>query len=138
MSVNREEVSQGWLKQMGHGDQPFVTVINLLRMEIMNRALKSLLKTALYTIDQVDSVSDQVSNLTERGRAMITRRRSHWLSNSAIFAIGVGVGIGVGFLFAPTSGEETRKSISEKVRDIGDRMREGLPAELPRTGTESV
>lgn len=101
----------------------------------MNRTLKSLLKTALYAIDQVDRATDQVSNLTDRGRRIITRRQSHWLSRGASFAIGVAVGIGMGVVFAPASGEETRKSISEKVRDIGDRMGEHVRTDLPRTGT---
>ena len=46
--------------------------------------------------------------------------------------------MGVGVLFAPASGEDTRKSISEKARDISDRIGAHLPTELPRAGTESI
>ena len=104
----------------------------------MNRVLKSLLKTALYAIDQVDRASDRVSDLTERGKAIINRQHNSTLSSAASFSIGVGVGVGVSLLFAPTSGRKIRNSISKKVRDIGDRIGERLRRELSPTGTESV
>jgi hypothetical protein len=54
------------------------------------------------------------------------------------FAAGIGLGIGIGVLFAPTSGEETRSSISDKVQDMSDRVRERFspPEKKPATGTE--
>jgi hypothetical protein len=111
----------------------------------VNKLLKSLLKTAIYVMDQfseqVDRASDRVSDLTDRGRTMTDREENHTLRNVATFAAGVGVGIGVGILFTPASGKEIRKSISEKVQDIGDQVRERVsPAELrPRpSGTEPL
>jgi hypothetical protein len=109
-----------------------------LKENIVNRALKSLLKTALFAIDQIDRASDQVSDLTERGKAIVNRQQNHTLRSVVSFAIGASVGVGMGLLFAPASGNETRNSISEKVRDIGDRVGERLRTELPSTGTESV
>ena len=111
----------------------------------MNNLLKSLLKTALYVMDQfseqVDRASDRVSDLTDRGKTMIHREEKHTLRNAATFAAGVGVGIGVGILFAPVSGKEIRSSISEKVQDISDQVRERVvPTEVrPRpSGTDPL
>jgi gas vesicle protein len=38
--------------------------------------------------------------------------------------IGVGIGVGIGLLIAPSSGEETRDDIANKVSDFGDKVRE--------------
>ena len=53
-------------------------------------------------------------------------------------AAGVGVGIGAAILFAPASGQEIRSSISDKVQDIGDRVRDRFSSSVSRdmTGTE--
>jgi gas vesicle protein len=111
----------------------------------MNKLLKSLLKTAVYLVDQfseqVDRASDRVSDLTDQARTMTDREENHTLRNVATFAAGVGVGIGVGILFAPASGKEIRTSISEKVQDISDQVRKRVsPAELRRqpSGTEPL
>ena len=111
----------------------------------MNKLLKSLLKTAVYLMDQfsdqVDRASDRVSDLTDRARTMTDRKENHTLRNLATFAAGIGVGIGVGILFAPASGKEIRSSISEKVQDISNQVRERvIPSEVrPRpNGTEPL
>lgn len=114
------------------------------RMETVNKALKSLLKTALYVIDQfserVDQVSGQVSDLTDRGKTMIYREENRTLKNVVTFAAGLGVGIGVGILFAPASGKQTRDSITDKVQDISDQVGERLRSEVRTrpTGTEPL
>jgi hypothetical protein len=115
----------------------------------VNKLLKSLLKTAIYVMDQFseqvdrasDRASDRVSDLTDRGRTMIYREENHTLRNVATFAAGVGVGIGVGILFAPASGKELRSSIGEKVHDISDQARERVvPTEVRArpSGTEPL
>ena len=111
----------------------------------VNKLLKSLLKTAIYVMDQffekADRASDRVSDLTDRGRTMIHHQENRTLRNVASFAAGVGVGIGVGVLFAPASGKEIRSSISEKVHDISDQVRERVvPTDVrPRpSGTEPL
>ncbi len=111
----------------------------------MNKLLKSLLKTAVYLVnqvsEQVDRASERVSDLTDRARTITDREENHTLRTVATFAAGVGVGIGVGILFAPASGKEIRTSISEKVQDISDQVRERVsPAEVRRrpSGTEPL
>ena len=40
------------------------------------------------------------------------------------FLLGMGVGVGLGILFAPSSGEEIRNTISEQAGNIRDRVSE--------------
>lgn len=40
------------------------------------------------------------------------------------FLAGLGIGIGLGVLFAPMSGEETRRNISDRANDLADQARE--------------
>ena len=118
----------------------------------MNKLLRSILKTAVYIIDQaddvtsevrdritdrVDRVADRVSDITDRGRNVIYGE-SHTLRHVGFFAAGVGVGVAAGMLFAPAAGNEIRSSMREKVEDIGDRVRDRFtPSTRTRaTGTE--
>lgn len=98
--------------------------------------LKSILKTTVYILDQVDRatdvrdrvsdrvdrVSSRVSDLADQARDVIYGE-DHTLRNVLLFTAGVGVGLGAGILLAPASGEELRNSMREKVEDIGDRVR---------------
>jgi gas vesicle protein len=118
----------------------------------MNSFLKSILKTAVYILDQadgatsdvrdrisdrVDRVSDRVSDLTDRGKELIYGE-DHTMRNIGVFAAGLGVGVAAGILFAPASGEETRGSVRDKVEDISDRVRDRFAPSTKRraTGTE--
>ncbi len=40
------------------------------------------------------------------------------------FLFGLGLGVGLGVLFAPMSGEQTRRNISERAGDLADSARE--------------
>jgi len=115
----------------------------------MNNLIRSILKTAVYFLDQtssftsdvrdrvadgVDRVSDRVSDLREKAEDMYSGD-DHTVRNALTFVAGVGVGVGVAMLFAPASGEETRSQIGEKVQDIGDRVRERFSTRTS-TGTE--
>jgi gas vesicle protein len=40
------------------------------------------------------------------------------------FLFGLGLGLGLGVLFAPMSGEETRRNIAERAGDLADTARE--------------
>jgi hypothetical protein len=123
----------------------------MTRWSVLNNLLKSILKTAVYFLEQSDRVandlrdrvsdeydnaSDRVSDLRDRARDLYAGE-SHTLRNVLTFAAGVGVGIGAGMLLAPASGEEIRGSIGDKVHDIGDRMRDRFSSEARNsTGTE--
>lgn len=118
---------------------------------MLNNLLKSILKTAVYFIEQsdrvandlrdrvsdgYDSASDRVSDLRDRAQGLY-EGESHTLRNVLTFAAGVGVGIGAGMLLAPASGEQIRSSIGDKVQDIGDRVRDRFSSEArTATGTE--
>ena len=106
-----------------------------------NSILKSLLKTAVYvmdqTADQVDRVSDRASDFAEDARSAIFPEEDHTLRNVLLFAAGVGVGAGAALLLAPASGEEMRNSIGEKVQDISNKVKGRVSSQnYGATGTE--
>jgi len=98
----------------------------------MNKTMRFLMRTALNLMDQYsdqldrasDRVSDRVSDMVDRGRDMVDRGKEmiyppdHTLRNVLSFAAGVGLGIGAGLLLAPSSGNELRQSIKDRVRGI--------------------
>jgi hypothetical protein len=47
----------------------------------------------------------------------------HALSTATTLMMGVGAGVGIGMLFAPASGLKTRADISEKVKDVSEKIR---------------
>jgi gas vesicle protein len=53
------------------------------------------------------------------------------------FLLGLGVGVGVGMLFAPKSGEETRKIIKEKAGEGTEYVKQ-RSSEMKQTATEWV
>jgi hypothetical protein len=119
----------------------------------MNKLLKSVLKTAVYLLDQVedmadnvhervsegvDRAGDRVSDLRDQARDMYSGE-DHTLRNVLTFAAGVGVGVATAMLFSPASGEEIRSQIGEKVQDIGGRVRDRFSeSRRSATGTEGV
>lgn len=115
----------------------------------MNNLIRSILKTAVYFLDQTNSftsdvrdrvadgvgrVSDRVSDLRDQAADMYSGD-DHTVRNVLTFVGGVGVGVGAALLFAPASGEEIRGQIGDKVQDIGDRVRERFSTRTS-TGTE--
>jgi len=50
----------------------------------------------------------------------LSRRRSHIVTDIALLGAGAIVGGAVALIFAPMSGEETRRRISEKADELGD------------------
>ena len=122
----------------------------------MNNFIKSILKTAVYFLDQtdrfagdirdrfsgtVDRTTDRVSDLRDQAQELY-EGESHTMRNVLTFAAGVAVGVGAGMLLAPASGEEIRGSIGDKVQDIGDRVRSrfstGSQTRRSATGTEGI
>ena len=117
----------------------------------MNNLLKSILKTAVYFLDQsdrfaadlrdrvsdtYDTAADRVSDLRDRAQGLYGHE-DHTVRNILTFAAGVAVGVGAGMLLAPASGEEIRGSIGDKVQDISDRVRDRFSSETRNaTGTE--
>lgn len=118
---------------------------------MLNNLVKSILKTAVYFIEQSDRVAgdlrdrvsdgyetaaDRVSDLRDRAQDLY-EGEDHTMRNILVFAAGVGVGIGAGMLLAPASGEEIRETIGDKVQDIGDRVRDRFSSKTgAATGTQ--
>ncbi len=106
-----------------------------------NNVLKSLLKTAVYvmdqTSDQVERVSDRASDFADDARTTFFPEEDHTLRNVLLFAAGIGVGAGAALLLAPGSGEDLRNSIGEKVQDISDKVKNRVSSQnYGATGTE--
>lgn len=103
-----------------------------------DKVLKSILKTAVYimdeTADRVDRVSDRASDFADNTRNMIYPSQGNTLRNVVSFAAGIGVGVAAGMLLAPASGREIRDSISDRVQNISDKVRGR--AESYATGTD--
>lgn len=104
----------------------------------LNNLVKSILKTAVYIMDQtseqVDRASERASEIADDARNAIYPREDHTLRNLLAFAAGIGVGVGAGMLLAPSSGTELRSNISDKVQEIGNKVRNR--ADTYSTGTE--
>jgi uncharacterized protein YjbJ (UPF0337 family) len=120
----------------------------------MNNLIKSILKTAVYFLDQtdrfagdvrdrvhdgLDAASDKVSDIRNRAQDLYPAE-DHTFRNVLTFTVGLGVGAAAAILLAPASGEETRGQIGEKVQNIGDRVRDRFTSDRGRTatGTEGI
>jgi hypothetical protein len=110
-----------------------------MRLRKENILWNVLLGTGVYLIDSlrdrlaegVDDISDRARDTYSEASKRVSRASNairgedhHHLSTAAALLIGVGVGVGVGMLLAPASGEETRSTISNKVQEFGDRVRD--------------
>jgi hypothetical protein len=119
----------------------------------MNNLIRSILKTAVYFLDQTNSftgdvrdrvsdtmgrAADRVSDLRDQAADYYDGGEDHTVRNVLTFVAGVGVGVGAALLFAPASGEEIRGQIGDKVQDIGDRVRERFSSSRTATGTEGL
>jgi gas vesicle protein len=104
----------------------------------LSKLVRSALKTAVYIMDQtadtVDRASDRASELAQDAKSAIYPRQDHTLRNLFAFAAGIGVGVGAGMLLAPSSGMELRNSITDKVQEISNRVRN---RDVYSTGTEA-
>ena len=108
-------------------------------MRSRNKALTTvLLGAGAYLLESLrERMTDNVEEFRDRARetyGIASTRASRaaaalrgddtniW-GPAAALLVGVGIGVGVGVLFAPTSGEETRRNLANKVTDFGDKVR---------------
>jgi len=124
-----------------------------MKRDTKSQILKVLLGTGLYLLDPVrDRIADRVSDISDRAKDTYDdavdrvsdisdsiRGRFERPSRLKWMLIGVGVGVGVGMLLAPVTGAEARESLSDKVQDIGGRVRDRFQSEDMRaTGTQGM
>lgn len=104
----------------------------------LDRFLKSVLKSVVYVMDEasdrVDRVSDRATQFADSTRNVLYPDEGRTLRNVMSFAAGIGVGVAAGLLLAPSSGQELRETIGDRVQSIGDRVRGR--AESYATGTD--
>jgi YtxH-like protein len=103
----------------------------------IEKFVRSILKSIVYimdeTADRVDRVSDRASEFAGNTRRVVYPNEGHTVRNIMSFAAGIGVGVTAGLLLAPSSGAELRSSISDKVQNIGEKVRGREPY---ATGTD--
>jgi hypothetical protein len=121
-------------------------------MKFKKRAvLGVLLSTGLYLLDNLrermpDNIDDIKGKARETyetasdrlGRATDVLRGkedSQMLEKVGALLIGVGIGVGVGLLIAPSSGEETRADIVDKVSAFGEKVSDRKRKPQRATGT---
>lgn len=121
-----------------------------MRKDKMLRNL--LIGTGVYLLESLrERAGDSFENISDRARDTYdeaTKRASrasdalrgndgHALGTTAALLIGVGIGVGVGLLLAPASGEETRGTLTNKVQEFGDRVRDKFNDQKRESGSES-
>lgn len=85
----------------------------------------------VVTVLKVARVARVASPLLRLG---LGKKASSVLGTLALVGGGAAVGAGLGVLFAPGSGQKTRRSLRRKIEEItGDDEREPVVAEAPRT-----
>lgn len=117
----------------------------------MNKFLKLLLGTTLYVLEQSDKSTKKVRNraadnfedlrdLAQEKYSVASDRvsrasnalmgdDSHVLGNVLSLVAGIGIGVGIGLIVAPTSGEETRGAIADRVQVFGDKVKKQFSSE---------
>src|ERR1700690_959227 len=119
----------------------------------MKKLLKTLLGTSLYLLEQsdgaqngrdraagrIDDFRDAVQRKYEdaadrvaKASRVIRGQHNYPLGTAVRLAAGVGVGIGLGLLFAPASGQDTRRAIAGGVQQFGDKVRKRVSSERAR------
>ena len=125
----------------------------------MNDFLKLLLGTGLYLLEQSDVSTGKIRDraagnlndlrdfaqkkydtatgrLGKASRAIRGDDEGQVVGNILSLAAGIGIGLAAGVIFAPASGEATRSAITDKVRGLGDRVRQQFSSQdFQGTGT---
>jgi hypothetical protein len=124
-----------------------------MRFKRRESLLGVLLSTGLHLIDSLrdrlpddlDDIKDRVGDTYDTASHRVSRATgalrgeedSHIFGTVSALVIGVGIGVGIGLLIAPTSGQDTRADIADKVSDFGDKVRERAAKEPQgATGTD--
>ena len=93
----------------------------------LDKFVRSILKSVVYVMDEaahrVDRVSDRASEFADTTHRVIYPDEGITLRHLMSFAAGLGIGVAAGVLLAPSSGNELRSNIGDKVHDISDKIR---------------
>jgi hypothetical protein len=124
----------------------------------MKKLLKTLLGTSLYLLEQsdgaqkgrdraasrIDDFRDAVQQKYEDAAGRVAKASrairgedNPALGNAVRLAAGIGIGIGLGLLFAPASGQDTRRAIVGCVQQFGNRIRKRVSSERAHTAANA-
>jgi hypothetical protein len=92
-------------------------------------------RVADHIEDLSDSAAKNLGNAVDRAERLYhsVRGENHTTAHVLSFLAGIGCGIGAGLLLAPSSGDETREAIADKVHRFKDDVRDRFSS---ATGTE--
>src|SRR2546428_11579265 len=110
----------------------------IMRRRKQNILLNLLLGTGAYLLYSKRHQLGDIGDLRDRARESYEtasrrigrasdalRGKDHAVVRTATASLmGVGVGVGIGMLLAPASGQKTRADISEKVKDVREKVRD--------------
>ena len=103
--------------------------------------LESLRERAGAKFEDISDVArdtyEEATRRASRAGDALRGNDSHVLGTTAALLIGVGVGVGVGLLLAPATGEETRGTLTNKVQEFGDRVRDKFNDQKRESGSAS-
>lgn len=124
----------------------------------MKKLPKTLLGTSLYLLEQSDGAQkgrnraassiddfrdavrqkyeDAADRVAKASRA-IRGEDNPDLGNAVRLAAGIGVGIGLGLLFAPASGQDTRRAIAGSVQQFRSNVRKRVFSERARAAANA-
>ena len=108
-----------------------------MRRRKQNTLLNLLLGTGAYLLYSMRDRLGDIEDLGDRARKSyetasrrldrttdaLRGRDHHALSTATALLMGAGAGVGIGMLFAPASGQKTRADVSEKVKDVREKIR---------------
>jgi hypothetical protein len=124
----------------------------------MKKLLKTLLGTSLYLLEQSggaqkgrdraasrihdfrDAVQQKYEDAADRvakASRVIRGEDNPVLGNAVRLAAGIGVGIGLGLLFAPASGQDTRRAMAGSVQQFRDKIRKRISSERARASANA-
>jgi hypothetical protein len=124
----------------------------------MKKLLKTLLGTNLYLLEQsdgaqkgrnhaarrIDDFRDAVQHKYEDAAERVAKASrairgedNPALGNAVRLAAGIGVGIGLGLLFAPASGQDTRKAMAEGIQQFGNKGRKRISSGTARAAANA-
>lgn len=89
----------------------------------MSRPLiRALLRGGLFVLDASEFVGKTSRQVTQTTRGVVRGRSIESGGKALRFAVGIGVGLGLGILFAPATGEQTRLTILQNIRQLRGRL----------------
>ena len=87
--------------------------------------------------DAVQQKYEDAADRVAKASRVIRGEENPDLGNAVRLAAGIGVGIGLGLLFAPASGQDTRRAIAGSAQQFRNKVRKRVFSERARTAANA-